>query len=48
VSNTTRLIVIWGGLIAIYLLVSHSKGATSVIGSFSNFATGTTKTLQGR
>jgi hypothetical protein len=48
VSNTTRLIMIWGGLIAIYLLVANSNGAKTVIGSFGSFASGTTKTLQGR
>jgi hypothetical protein len=40
--------MIWGAAIVIYVLISNSKGSSSVIGSLSNFVTGTTKTLQGR
>ncbi len=47
-SNTTRIIMIWGVAIVIYLGVSNSKGASTVLGSLQNFVTGTTKTLQGR
>lgn len=47
-SNTTRLIVIWGGLIALYLLLANRAGTSTLLTSLSNFATGTTKTLQGR
>jgi len=47
-SNTTRIIMIWGTAIVIYLLITHARGTSSVLGSFSSFVTGTTKTLQGR
>ena len=42
------IIFIWGGAILLYLLVTNSKGSSSVIGSLQNFVGGTTKTLQGR
>jgi hypothetical protein len=48
VGNTTRIIMIWGAAIVIYLLISNSRGSGRVIGSFQDFVTGTTKTLQGR
>jgi hypothetical protein len=48
VSNTARIIMIWGGLIALYLFLSHSKGTSAMVGSFQQFVSGTTKTLQGR
>lgn len=47
-SNTTRLIMIWGTAIVIYLLISNSQGSKRVIGSLGDFVSGTTKTLQGR
>lgn len=45
---TTRIIMIWGVLIAMYLIFSKSAGFKQALNSFTNFTTGTTKTLQGR
>lgn len=42
------IIFIWGGAILLYLLVTNSKGSSSVINSLQNFVGGTTKVLQGR
>jgi hypothetical protein len=42
------IILIWGGAIFIYLLVSKSSGSSAVINSLGTFVGGTTKTLQGR
>ena len=42
------IILIWGAAILIYLLVTNSKGSSSVIQSLQNFVGGTTRTLQGR
>ena len=42
------ILIIWGGLILVYLLATNSKGSSSVISSFQNFVGGTTKSLQGR
>lgn len=47
-GNTTRIIMIWGVAIVLYLLISNSRGSSRVLGSFGDFVTGTTKTLQGR
>lgn len=47
-GNTTRIIMIWGAAIVIYLLISNSKGSSKVLGGFQDFISGTTKTLQGR
>lgn len=44
----SRLILIWGVLIAIYLLVSNANGASSVVNSLGNFVGKTTGILQGR
>jgi hypothetical protein len=43
-----KLILIWGGAIIIYLLVSHSSGTSSAFSGVTNLVTGTTKALQGR
>lgn len=42
------IILIWGGAILLYLLVTNSKGSSSVISSLQSFVGGTTRTLQGR
>ena len=47
-SNTTRLILIWGGLIFAYLAFTNAQGSTSFVNSLGNFAKGITFTLQGR
>ena len=47
-SNTTRIIMIWGAAILIYLMVTRASGTATVLTSFGNFVNGTTKTLQGR
>lgn len=44
----TRLIMIWGGLIALYLVLARSSGASTVLNSLKGFSTGITSTLQGR
>jgi hypothetical protein len=43
-----QLILIWGGLILVYLLVKNSAGAASFIKGAQSFVGGTTSTLQGR
>lgn len=43
-----RLIIIWGGLIALYILVANSSGSTQVLGGLQKLVTGTTGILQGR
>ena len=47
-SNTTRIIVIWGAAILLYVAVTKSSGTKTVLGGLTNLVTGTTKTLQGR
>lgn len=47
-SNTTRLIVIWGAAILLYIAVSKSSGTVAVVNSLSNLGQGITKTLQAR
>lgn len=47
-SNTTRLIMIWGGAILFYLAVVHANGTKTVLSGLQNFVGGTTRTLQGR
>ena len=42
------IIMIWGGAIILYLLVTNSTGSSSVLTSLQSFVGGTTKTLQGR
>ncbi len=43
-----RIIVIWGGLIALYLLVANAQGTTGLLSGLQKFVTGTTGVLQGR
>jgi len=47
-SNTTRIIVIWGGAILLYITLTRASGTKTVLGALQNFIGGTTKTLQGR
>ena len=47
-SNTTRLIMIWGAAIILYVAVTKASGTVSVLGGISNLTSGVTKTLQGR
>ncbi len=43
-----QLILIWGGLIALYLLLFYREGTASGLKALTGFVTGTTKTLQAR
>ena len=43
-----RIIVIWAILIAAYLILTNAGGFKTSLSAFSDFVTGTTKTLQGR
>lgn len=47
-SNTTRIIMIWGAAILIYLVITHASGTRGVLSGLQQFVGGTTKTLQGR
>jgi hypothetical protein len=47
-STVQKLIVIWGGLIALYLFLYYRQGTSTFFSSFGNLSTGLTKTLQGR
>lgn len=47
-SNTRQIILIWGAAILIYLFVTNASGSSTVLKSFGDFISGTTKTLQGR
>lgn len=47
-SNTTRIIMIWGGAIFLYLILAHAGPTKQVLAGLDNFVSGTTKTLQAR
>lgn len=47
-SNTTRIIVIWGAAILLYIAVTKASGTKSLLGGLQNLISGSTKTLQGR
>jgi hypothetical protein len=47
-SNLTRIIMIWGTAILVYLLVTNASGTSSVLNAFSGFTNTFTTTLQGR
>lgn len=41
-------VLLWAGLIALYLILVNSGGAARALSSLGTFVTGTTKALQGR
>jgi hypothetical protein len=43
-----RLILIWGILIALYLLLANRAGTTGLFTGTQRLITGTSRTLQGR
>jgi len=47
-SNTTRIIVIWGAAILLYIAVTRASGTKTVLNGLGDLVKGTTKTLQGR
>jgi hypothetical protein len=47
-STVQKLILIWGGLIALYLFLYYYTGTQTLFSSFGNMSVGLTKALQGR
>ena len=43
-----QVVFIWGGLIALYLVLFYNTGTASGLKALTGFASGSTKALQGR